>query len=212
MGVSSLIIGLTIVAFGTSMPELAVSVTAALENANEIAVGNVVGSNIFNLLVVAGLSACIYPLLVNKTIMKRDWPLSVVAAVLLTFMLIDRNISRFEGMILLICFGIMLYVQIKQTTKSEEDQKRIDTPYSKLIIFLIIGIAGIVIGGQLVVDGATSLARIIGLSETLIGLTIVAIGTSLPELVTSLVAARKNENEIAWEMSLVQTYSIFSVF
>lgn len=135
IGVSSLIIGLTIVAFGTSMPELAVSVTAALENANEIAVGNVVGSNIFNLLVVAGLSACIYPLLVNKTIMKRDWPLSVVAAVLLTFMLIDRNISRFEGMILLICFGIMLYVQIKQTAKSEEDQKRIDTPYSKLIIF-----------------------------------------------------------------------------
>ena len=197
MGVSSLIIGLTIVAFGTSMPELAVSVTAALENANEIAVGNVVGSNIFNLLVVAGLSACIYPLLVNKTIMKRDWPLSVVAAALLTFMLIDRNISRFEGIILLICFGIMLYVQIKQTAKSEEDQKRIDTPYSKLIIFLIIGIAGIVIGGQLVVDGATSLARIIGLSETLIGLTIVAIGTSLPELVTSLVAARKNENEIA---------------
>ena len=100
IGVSSLIIGLTIVAFGTSMPELAVSVTAALENANEIAVGNVVGSNIFNLLVVAGLSACIYPLLVNKTIMKRDWPLSVVAAVLLTFMLIDRNISRFEGCLL----------------------------------------------------------------------------------------------------------------
>ena len=125
IGVSSLIIGLTIVAFGTSMPELAVSVTAALENANEIAVGNVVGSNIFNLLVVAGLSACIYPLLVNKTIMKRDWPLSVVAAVLLTFMLIDRNISRFEGMILLICFGIMLYVQIKQTTKSEEDQSEL---------------------------------------------------------------------------------------
>ena len=210
IGVSSLIIGLTIVAFGTSMPELAVSVTAALENANEIAVGNVVGSNIFNLLVVAGLSACIYPLLVNKTIMKRDWPLSVVAAVLLTFMLTDRNISRFEGMILLICFGIMLYVQIKQTTKSEEDQKRIDTPYSKLIIFLIIGIAGIVIGGQLVVDGATSLARIIGLSETLIGLTIVAIGTSLPELVTSLVAARKNENEIA--MGNVIGSNLFNIF
>lgn len=210
MGVSSLIIGLTIVAFGTSMPELAVSVTAALENANEIAVGNVVGSNIFNLLVVAGLSSCIYPLLVNKTIMKRDWPLSVLAAALLTFMLIDRNISRFEGIILLICFGIMLYVQIKQTAKSEEDQKRIDTPYSKLIIFLIIGIAGIVIGGQLVVDGATSLARIIGLSETLIGLTIVAIGTSLPELVTSLVAARKNENEIA--MGNVIGSNLFNIF
>lgn len=142
--------------------------------------------------------------------MKRDWPLSVVAAVLLTFMLIDRNISRFEGMILLICFGIMLYVQIKQTAKSEEDQKRIDTPYSKLIIFLIIGIAGIVIGGQLVVDGATSLARIIGLSETLIGLTIVAIGTSLPELVTSLVAARKNENEIA--MGNVIGSNLFNIF
>lgn len=210
MEVSSLIIGLTIVAFGTSMPELAVSVTAALENANEIAVGNVVGSNLFNLLVVAGLSACIYPLVINKTIMKRDWPLSVIAAALLAFMLIDRNISRFEGILLLVCFGIMLYVQIKQTAKSEKDQKQINAPYSKLIIFLIIGIVGIVIGGQLVVDGATNLARIIGLSETLIGLTIVAIGTSLPELVTSLVAAKKNENEIA--MGNIIGSNLFNIF
>lgn len=210
MEVSSLIIGLTIVAFGTSMPELAVSVTAALENANEIAVGNVVGSNLFNLLVVAGLSACIYPLVINKTIMKRDWPLSVIAAALLAFMLIDRNISRFEGILLLVCFGIMLYVQIKQTAKSEKDQKQINAPYSKLIIFLIIGIVGIVIGGQLVVDGATNLVRIIGLSETLIGLTIVAIGTSLPELVTSLVAAKKNENEIA--MGNIIGSNLFNIF
>ena len=109
LGVSSLIVGLTIVAFGTSLPELAVSVTAALDQLNEIAVGNVVGSNIFNLLVVAGMSACIYPLVVNKTIMKRDWPLSAAAALLLAIFLIDAHISRMEALILLACFAVMLF-------------------------------------------------------------------------------------------------------
>lgn len=210
LGVSSLIVGLTIVAFGTSMPELAVSVTAALENANEIAVGNVVGSNIFNLLIVAGLSACIYPLIVNKTIMKRDWPLSTIAAVILMVLLLDNHISFLEGLILLVCFGIMLFVQIKNTDKADEKSVKDQRSFPKLILFLILGIAGIVIGGQLAVDGATSLARILGLSETLIGLTIVAIGTSLPELVTSLVAAKKNENEIA--MGNVIGSNLFNIF
>ena len=210
LNISSLIIGLTIVAFGTSLPELAVSVTAALKEANEIAVGNVVGSNIFNLLVVAGASACIYPLVVNKTIMKRDWPLSILAAVILAFLLVDQHISLFEGVILLICFFLMLFIQIKHTPKSNEEQKIIKASFAHLIGFLILGIVGIVIGGQLVVDGATNLARIIGLSETLIGLTIVAIGTSLPELVTSLVAAKKNENEIA--MGNVIGSNLFNIF
>lgn len=197
LGVSSLIIGLTIVAFGTSMPEFAVSVTAALNHANEIAVGNVVGSNIFNLLVVGGLSACIYPLFINKTIVKRDWPLSIVAAGMLMLMLIDSNISRLEGIILLVCFSVMLFIQIKHTKNQDEVQKVEERDFSKLIIFLLIGIVGIIVGGQLAVSGATTLARLLGLSETLIGLTVVAIGTSLPELVTSLVAAKKGENEIA---------------
>lgn len=198
LGVPALVIGLTIVAFGTSMPELAVSVTAALKNANEIAVGNVVGSNIFNLLVVGGLSACIYPIVVNPAIMKRDWPLSTLAAgVLFLFLLPDLTIGRIEALALLVCFGILLYIQIKHTKNEEEEPKEENRSMPKLIVFLILGIAGIVIGGKLTVEGATSLARILGLSETLIGLTIVAIGTSLPELVTSVVAAKKGENEIA---------------
>ena len=210
LGVSSLIIGLTIVAFGTSMPELAVSVTAALQGANEIAVGNVVGSNIINLLIVAGGSACIYPIVVNKTILNRDWPISIIAAVLLTIMLIDQKISILEGAVLLVCFVTMLVVQIKQTKKSEDIQADTNDSFEKLFLFLIIGIDGIVIGVQLVVDGATSLARIMGLSETLIGLTIVAFGTSLPELVTSLVAAKKGENEIA--MGNVIGSNLFNIF
>ena len=198
LGVPTLVIGLTIVAFGTSMPELAVSVTAALEKANEIAVGNVVSSNIFNLLVVGGLSACIYPLIVNPAIMKRDWPLSTLAAgVLFLFLLPDLTISRIEAAILLVCFGFLLYVQIKHTKNETEEKKEEHRSMPKLLLLLVLGIAGIVIGGKLTVEGATSLARILGLSETLIGLTIVAIGTSLPELVTSVVAAKKGENEIA---------------
>ncbi len=198
LGIPSLVIGLTIVAFGTSMPELAVSVTAALEKANEIAVGNVVGSNLFNLLVVGGLSACIYPLIINPSIMKRDWPLSTLAAIMLfLFLLPDLTIGRLEGIILLICFGILLYVQIKHTKNEENTKKEEHRSMPKLILFLLIGIIGIIWGGKLTVDGATSLAKTLGLSETLIGLTIVAIGTSLPELVTSVVAAKKGENEIA---------------
>ncbi len=196
IGISPLVIGLTIVAFGTSMPELAVSVTAALEGANEIAVGNVVGSNLFNLLVVAGLSACIFPLAVNPTIMKRDWPVSTLAAVLLAIFLYDRTISIWEGVILLIFFAFTLYTQLKNGKETDETKTE-NRSMINLIIFLIIGIACIIIGGQLAVEGATELARILGLSETLIGLTVVAVGTSLPELVTSVVAARKGENEIA---------------
>lgn len=196
IGVSPLVIGLTIVAFGTSMPELAVSVTAALEGANEIAVGNVVGSNIFNLLVVAGLSACIYPLVVNPTIFKRDWPISTLAAIVLMIFLIDSTLSSLEGIILLIFFAIILFSQLKSGKETDENKVE-DRPMVSLLIFLVIGIACIIIGGQLAVQGATDLARILGLSETLIGLTVVAIGTSLPELVTSVVAARKGENEIA---------------
>ena len=197
--VSSLVIGLTVVAFGTSMPELAVSVTAALEGHNEIAVGNVVGSNIFNLLAVAGLSACLYPLVINKTIMKRDWPFSTIAALLLAFFLFpDLHIARWEAVILLILFAGTLFLQIKsgkeEVTEETIEEKR---PMWKLLILLLLGIALIIIGAELSVNGATELARLLGVSETLIGLTIVAIGTSLPELVTSVVAAKKGQTEIA---------------
>lgn len=202
LGVSPLLVGLTIVAFGTSAPELAVSLTAALQGANEIAVGNVVGSNIFNLLMVAGLSAVVCPLVMDRTLLRRDWPISLAAAVLLlVFIAPDLTISRIEGVILLVVFALVLGMQIRaalknrDTLESEEDE--ITMPPLMIGVNIVLGLACIIIGGQLAVNGATGIARMFGLSETLIGLTIVAIGTSLPELVTSLVAARKGQNEIA---------------
>ena len=196
--ISSVVIGLTIVAFGTSMPELAVSVTAAIEGSNEIAVGNVIGSNIFNLLVVAGASACIYPLAIHTVLMKRDWPWSIfVSMVLLVLIMVHQDISRWEAILLLILFGVLLAKQIRSAKETQEQSVRSTKSLGRLIFFLLAGIAAIIAGGQLVVEGATKLARLWGWSESLIGLTIVAIGTSLPELMTSIVAARKGENEIA---------------
>lgn len=198
-GVSALVIGLTIVAFGTSAPELAVSMTAALEGANEIAVGNVVGSNIFNLLVVAGLSACIYPLVIDPVLLKRDWPLSNIAALVLTLMLLgDQTITRWEGFLLLVLFAGMLVKQLSKAKKEKDKESKPEVrSYPVLFLLLMAGIITIVIGGKLAVEGATRLAVLLGWSQTLIGLTIVAIGTSLPELMTSIIAARKGENEIA---------------
>ena len=209
MGVSPLLVGLTIVAFGTSMPELAVSVTAALQGANEIAVGNVVGSNVFNLLVVAGLSAVICPLVMDKMLLRRDWPLSIFAAVLLLVAIApDHVIARWEGAVLLVIFAVILSRQIKAAlndraqlaaAEAEAAEEAAEMTKSPVMIWvnIVLGLACIVLGGQLAVNGATGIARMFGLSETLIGLTIVAIGTSLPELVTSIVAARKGQNEIA---------------
>lgn len=198
LGVSPLVIGLTIVAFGTSAPELAVSVTAALRGANEIAVGNVVGSNIFNLLVVAGGSALLCPLVADRTLLRRDWPCSTLAALLLTGMLLTgNNITRIESLILLALFAAMLIWQIRGTQAPVETGAEEHRPAWLLVLLIVVGIGCIVAGGQLAVNGATGLARNFGWSESLIGLTIVAIGTSLPELVTSIVAARRGENDIA---------------
>lgn len=198
LGVSPLIIGLTIVAFGTSAPELAVSVTAALDGANEIAVGNVIGSNIFNLLVVAGVSAVLCPLKADRTLLRRDWPCSTAAAALLAAMLfLGNDITRLESIILLALFAGMLVWQIRGTTAPAETGAEEHRPGWLLAVAIVGGIACIVLGGQFSVNGATALARAFGWSESLIGLTIVAIGTSLPELVTSIVAARRGENEIA---------------
>ena len=202
LGVSPLLVGLTIVAFGTSAPELAVSLTAALQGANEIAVGNVVGSNIFNMLMVAGLSAVVCPLIMDRTLLRRDWPDSILAAILLlVFIAPDLTISRVEGIILLAAFAVVLGTQIRAALKNrdtlETEEDEVAMPPLMIGINIVLGLACIIIGGQLAVNGATGIARMFGLSETLIGLTIVAIGTSLPELVTSLVAARKGQNEIA---------------
>ena len=214
LGVSPLLVGLTIVAFGTSAPELAVSVTAALQGANEIAVGNVLGSNLFNLLVVAGLSALICPLVMDRTLLRRDWPLSLLAAVMLCAMIApDLTLSRLEGAVLLAVFALTLFLQIHAalTGRSPLDATAEDIVMPPLMIGvnILLGLACIILGGQLAVSGATGVARMFGLSETLIGLTIVAIGTSLPELVTSLVAAHKGQNEIA--MGNVIGSNIFNI-
>lgn len=200
LGIPSLVIGLTIVAFGTSAPELAVSVTAALRGANEIAVGNIIGSNLFNLLVVAGGSAMLCPLVADRTLLRRDWPCSTLAALFLMGMLmLDNDITRLESIILLVLFGFMITWQLRSTKPSQTTQKTAEEHRSGWVLaaVIVVGIGCIVAGGEFAVRGATGLAHAFGWSESLIGLTIVAVGTSLPELVTSIVAARRGENEIA---------------
>lgn len=211
--VPSLIIGLTVVAFGTSMPEASVSITAALSGQNDLAVSNVIGSNIFNLLVVVGVCAAIKPLAVQQSIVKKEFPFSILITALLLVFSLDsfirgggtNELSRLDGIILLIFFIIFLVSTIKTALAArkdiklyndEEEEVKILSPIIS-VIFIIGGLAAIIIGGNLVVDSATQIATSFGLSQTLIGLTIVAIGTSLPELVTSVVAARKGESDIA---------------
>ena len=198
--VPSIIIGLTIVAFGTSCPEAAVSITASLENKNAMALSNVVGSNIFNLLVVTGFSAAIAGINVDKEILKRELPLSViVTAVLLGMCLMGGSIGTIDGLLLLIGFvGFVVYMVVsalKNRTEAEENVKVL--PMWLSLIYIAGGMAAIVFGGDKVVENASAIAREFGLSETLIGLTIVSMGTSLPELVTSIVAATKNESDLA---------------
>ena len=200
--VPSIVVGLTIVAMGTSAPEFAVSVSAALKGSNDIVLSNVLGSNLFNLLVVAGACAVIKYLPVSKDIKKRDFPFSILAGVLLlVFCVTGFKIGRVEGGImfaLLIAYLVYLvFAAMKGRTDGADDEEiKVMSPL-KSIIFAIIGIIGIVIGGDMVVDAATDIAKAFGLSDVIIGLTILAVGTSLPELVTSLVATRKGENDLA---------------
>lgn len=195
--VPSIIIGLTIVAFGTSMPELAVSTTASLAGNNEIAVGNVIGSNIFNLLVVLGACGAIRPFAVQ---LRWDYAASVGVAATLFFMIVgDHFVSRTEAIILLVLFVIFVAMTVRDAlinrTEEEEEYKSI-TPL-RCVIYIVGGLAAIVCGGDLVVECAKEIALALGMSQTLVGLTVVALGTSLPELVTSVVASRKGENGLA---------------
>lgn len=196
--VPSVIIGLTIVSIGTSAPEAAVSITASIVGSNEIAVSNIVGSNIFNLLIVIGVCAIIKSFTSNKDIVKRDMPINIIVSVILLLMLLDGNLSRIDGIILLILMILYIFILVKNALKNREQGKDIKTMSPlKSIVFIAIGLAAIVWGGDLVVDNAKIIAAKLNMSETLIGLTIVAIGTSLPELVTSIVAANKGESGLA---------------
>lgn len=209
--VPSLIIGLTIVAMGTSLPECAVSVAAAISGNNALAVSNVVGSNIFNLMVVCGFCAVITPLAVGKRTLKQEFPFSVLmAALLLVLGYIGMSVGRIDGVILLIFFALfmfwMVYSALKArtagiTTDASEEADEIESakpiPVWLCLVYIVGGAAAIAFGGDMVVDSASAIAAAFGLSQNLIGLTIVAMGTSLPELVTSIVAARKNEVDMA---------------
>ena len=219
--VPSIIIGLTIVAMGTSAPEMAVSVGAAIKGQNDIVISNVLGSNIFNLLVVAGGCAVIKSLPVSIDLRKRDFPFSIGIAALLLFFCLNSliiggkgfTINRTEGIILfaglMAYLGFLVYSAVKGRTGLPGDEEIKTMSPLKSVFYTALGIAGIVVGGDLVVDSASDIAAAFGLSQTIIGLTILAVGTSLPELVTSLVATRKGENDLA--MGNVIGSNIFNI-
>lgn len=205
--IPAFIIGLTIVAMGTSAPEAAVSITAAVGGQNGIVAGNVIGSNIFNLLAVLGACALIKPCPVAPKIVKGEYPMSGATSVLFIALALTTlgspeplYFSRIDGVILLIAFTAFVIFTVKKAFSEEhsEDESEIrDMSMVKAVIMVILGLAGIIAGGQFVVNSASAIAASFGISETLIGLTIVAIGTSLPELVTSVAAATKGHTDIA---------------
>ncbi len=213
--VPSFIIGMTIVAMGTSLPETAVSVSASLAEKNDLSISNALGSNIFNLMIVAGVCALLCVIPVSKETLFRDIPLSVIAAGVLLFMGISGNgLSHLDGAVLLVLFVIFLLLMIRSAMKarhevSDEDEYKI-LPAWQSALYIIGGITAIAFGGKMVVDGASDVARSFGMSDNLIGMTIVALGTSLPELVTSIVAAGKKELDMA--LGNVIGSNIFNIF
>ena len=209
--VPSIVIGLTIVAIGTSLPEAAVSITASVTNNNALAISNVLGSNIFNLMVVIGVCAILTPVAVQKDVVRRDLPFSVICALLLLVLgyMGSMSLGHVDGIILLLLYiaflGFMIYTAMKARKAGNENSSEVVAEAEEIkimsvpksILFIVIGAVGIMIGGDVVVDSAVNIATSFGMSQTLVGLTIVALGTSLPELVTSVVAAKKREVDMA---------------
>ncbi|MBA9079550.1 calcium/sodium antiporter [Rufibacter quisquiliarum] len=220
LGIPNIVIGLTIVAFGTSAPELVVNLFAALNNNTEMVLGNVLGSNIFNVLAILGVSSVIYPLTVKTNTTWLEIPLSLLAAVAVLIIANDvyldgsaaNVITRGEGLLLLLFFGIFLVYNLKlaQNNPGDEQTETLNYSYLKAILFMALGLAGLIIGGRLIVTSATSMAQAFGLSERIIGLTVVSVGTSLPELATSIVAVRKRNVDIA--IGNVVGSNIFNIF
>ena len=205
--VSKSLIGLTIVAFGTSAPELAVSIKALASGSTDMVLGNVIGSNILNVLLILGLAAVIRPLSIRKDTIRKEIPICILISSLLVVLFLDsqlnsaeiNQITRSDGIAILLFFAIFLYYLISMALHSKDKNKR-EKPKWKLgksLLFTLLGLAGIVFGSNFVVDSATFLAGAIGISERVIALSVIALGTSLPELVTTVVASRKGENELA---------------
>ena len=203
--VSKMVIGLTIVAFGTSAPELAVSIKALLSGSSDIVLGNVVGSNILNILLILGVSSLFSSMVVKDNTVKKEIPLTILFSVLLTVLsfdnIFDKNITnvitRTDGIVILLFFIVFIYYLASIAKNNNEENEEAPYKIGKSLLFVLIGLVGIVAGSNLVVDNASAIAKALNVSEKMISLTIVAFGTSLPELVTSVQAARKHENDIA---------------
>lgn len=200
MKIPPMIIGLTVVAMGTSMPEFFVSFVSALKGTSDLAVGNVVGSNIFNTMLIVGTTALVTPMVIAKSTVKKDIPFAVLASAMLLPMAIDGSISRIDAAVLFAVFiAFMLYTvrSAKKEKDSGNEEEVKEMPVWRAVAFLVLGLACLIVGSNLFVDGATAVASLLGVSEAVIGLTVVAGGTSLPELATSVVAARKGQCAIA---------------
>lgn len=208
MKIQPIVISLTVVAFGTSLPEFIVNVFASQLGTSDLAIGNILGSNIANVLLILGVSSLIYPLIAKSNTVWKEVPLSLLAAVVLALMVSDLRIdggtvsilSRIDGMILLSIFAIFLYYLFGIARADDSDASDTvirDLSKGKSAMFIVAGLAGLILGGKWIVDGAIEISRHLGISEGLIGLTIVAVGTSLPELATSAVAAYKKQSDIA---------------
>lgn len=220
--ISDLVIGLTIVAFGTSAPELVISILSSIQGSAEMAIGNVVGSNIFNVLMIIGCTSLVLPMQVGQGTMSKEIPLVILSSLALTFFANDiildggeRNvISRIDGLVLLCFFMIFMRytfaIARNGSEEQSEEQKVKELPMWKSLAFIIGGLAGLIIGGQLFVDGASGVARSLGVSDSIIGLTLVAGGTSLPELATSITAALKKNSGIA--VGNVIGSNLFNIF
>ncbi len=215
--ISELAIGLTIVAFGTSMPELVVNTFAAYQSHSDIVYGNIIGSNIFNIFAILGIVGLITPLIVQSSTVWKEIPISFFAAILLYFLsnsIISDNeiLSRIDGMILLIFFCLFLYYVFRQLKNENipSDLENIELSNIKIGLFIILGLTSLILGGRLVVVNSVNIAESLGISQTIIGLTIVAAGTSLPELATSVVAAIKKNSDIA--VGNIIGSNIFNIF
>ncbi|MCF0258372.1 MAG: calcium/sodium antiporter [Erysipelotrichaceae bacterium] len=199
--ISTTIVGLTIVALGTSLPEAAVSISASLAGKNALAISNVVGSNIFNTLVVVGTSALIAPFVINREVIRRDLPVNIACTAVLLFMIWKLSLNQIDGLILLICLaayiGLLIWNVKKNPVQETEEEERKILPNWKTALFIVLGAAAIIFGGNITVNAASAIAQSLGMSETLVGLTVVSVGTSLPELITSVVAARKGESGLS---------------
>ena len=196
-GVSQMVIGLTIVAMGTSMPELCVSMVSALKGTPDLAVGNVVGSNTLNTLLIVGCSALVAPIMVKRSSVRRDIPFAVLASLLMLIFCLDGGIDRLDAALLFILFAVFMFVTLKYGKNEGTEAKTTAAPLGKAALLLVVGLVCLILGSNLFVDNASFIASTLGVSDAVIGLTIVAGGTSLPELATSMVSAKKGNSDIA---------------